>query len=68
VAAGLLTLTIGVVVLLPASLFVGVLRRRRSRRLMDVVKGLRNRNIASFSDLFATPAAAPLFRGARAKV
>ncbi len=59
-AAGLLTLAIAIVVLLPASLFVGVLTAQAVETADDVVVGLRSRHIATFSDLVASPAAAPL--------
>ncbi len=60
IAAGLLTLAIAGVVLLPASLFVGVLAAQAVETADEVVVGLRNRDIASFSDLVASPVAAPL--------
>lgn len=59
-AAALLTLAIALVVLLPASLFVAVLATQAVETADDVVAGLRSRNIASFSDVVATPAAAQL--------
>ncbi len=59
-AAALLTLAIAVVVVLPAWLFAGVLATQAVETADRVFEGLRNRNIASVSDLIATPAALPL--------
>ncbi|HEX3553928.1 MAG TPA: AI-2E family transporter [Thermoanaerobaculia bacterium] len=57
-AAGLLTLAIALVVLLPAALFVGVLATQAVSAADQVVAGLRSRNISSFSDVVAMPEAA----------
>jgi predicted PurR-regulated permease PerM len=59
-AAGLLTLAIGLVVLLPAGLFVGVLTSQAVRAADQVVTALRSRHITSFSDVVAMPEAARL--------
>jgi predicted PurR-regulated permease PerM len=59
-AAGLLTLAIGLVVLLPAALFVGVLTTQAVGAANQVLAGLRSRNITSFSDVVALPEAGRL--------
>lgn len=59
-AAALLTLAVALVVLLPASIFVGVLAAQAAETADDVVAALRHRNITSFSDVVAMPAAAQL--------
>ncbi|HSS77883.1 MAG TPA: AI-2E family transporter [Thermoanaerobaculia bacterium] len=57
-AAGLLTVAIGLVVLLPAGLFVGVLTSQAVKAAGQAVDALHSRNISSFSDVVAMPEAA----------
>lgn len=59
-AAALLTLAIALVVLLPAALFAGVLATQAVDAANQVVAALHSRNITSFSDVIALPAAARL--------
>jgi predicted PurR-regulated permease PerM len=67
-AAGLLTVAIGLVVLLPAGLFVGVLTTQAVRAAGQVVNALHSRNIGSFSDVVALPEAARLLDAAKTRL
>jgi predicted PurR-regulated permease PerM len=67
-AAGLLTVAIGLVVLLPAGLFVGVLTTQAVRAAGQLVNALHSRNIGSFSDVVAMPEAARLLDAAKTRL
>src|SRR6185312_4428984 len=67
-AAGLLTVAIGLVVLLPAGLFVGVLTAQAVKAAGQLVAVLHSRNISSFSDVVAMPEAARLLDAAKTRL
>jgi predicted PurR-regulated permease PerM len=67
-AAGLATVAIGLVVLLPAGLFVGVLATQAVKAAGQVVNVLHSRNITSFSGVVALPEAARLLDAAKTRL